>query len=546
MRLGILLVLLLALPAVSQERRLVRLENTAGGLRAVISPETDYTVFRRHEYRVEGLSLAPHAGPVRLLASFQGDRAKVRPGRAPAVLALEGSQAWRGRMRARLVSPGRVRLELGAGQTLEAELAETGNPPGETFWLTATCVRREGRWLALDPIFEKLEERTLKAGRVRLAAQLSEQFLDHSVKEFLYGHRHQLGWSSQDGSSSFRIADAGVTLLDCAPGQLRFYGTVTGQVAAIPVGAAQWEIAAHPRFEHGQLAFSLTPGSLRMRITRPVSMEAPPVWLEPLRELLQNLLGQSLKMPIPGAYAPSILETGILSPQDLEKMAIWTVPTGDRRSAFAVLAAPAAHSAEGPDLLRSRIRAPAEFCLSLSPEALTAALKRTVPRLLPLRRALPPEAQVKERIFIFTLRIREVEFTALDLAYRSRDGRGSFSIEDAVLQVYWDLGVSSGVEPGLRLKGYSDVIAAPGTPLRLQLQPDIQYLEFLSPHILSRSPAEQQALRERILAGVRGTRLDLPLPSRLPVPPLSGRAGLDLVGLEALPEELVIQGRLLP
>jgi len=227
---------------------------------------------------------------------------------------------------------------------------------------------------------------------------------------------------------------------------------------------------------------------------------------------------------------------------------VLTLPTGDRRTSLVVVAGPTTPGVRdsGPDLFRDRLREPGGFAVALSAEAMSDVLKREAPSLLPLRQALPPQARVRQSVLFMQLEIDAVDITELQLDYRADQGRGVLGIQDLVANVHWRLGPFSGWEPGARLGGVAALESRPGPPLSLVFRPELEKIEFLSKHLRSRSPEEQEHLRRQVAEGLRAVPLDLLLPSRMPVAALGPGAVLELLDFQPWAEELVLQGRWMP
>ncbi len=545
-RILLVLIVVLGLPALAEERRLVVLHRGLLSTEAEISPSFDYTVPRTRRWVVEGdptlLGLLGSGTRVRLRGDFAGDRVLLSAplGSRPTALAVTGQELWRGCMQARVVSedPPTVLLDSKisarlALETPEEEAAWQSFRSQPEFSLTGNYV--DGT--LYDPLFAPADRPEARAGPVRVIAQLSETFLNRCLQAFLATHKKQLSWSDPSQSTRFEVSRIGATLLDCGPGQLRFFGLVKGSVffqgKSVGEMEGEWGVVAEPRFSGGQLRVDLVPNTLEMRLIRPLHLPVPPGWTAGLQSILAQQLGSGVSLPVPGAYAPDLDRSGILSSSD--ELGVWTAPTGDRRTGFLAVAGPVSEG-PGPNLLENRLSGQ-EFVVALSPEAVNAALERNVPGMLPIKRPIPQHLRMTQNILLFKLEVTDVIVTSLSLRYEN----GLFRILDSVVNVHWKLaGLFQGDEPGARLQGTATLLSGQGGHIRLK--PDFESLEFLSRHILDRSQSEQEAIRARTLAGLSTLELDFLLPSKLPVRELL--RSLELVDVMALSDELRLLGRL--
>ena len=563
---GLILAALLALalalgePAQARpDRRLVVVQSGS----AWILPAMDSTVYLPRRYALRG--------DVDVLAAFEGLAVRLegtwgegevlvpfpRPGASPAALAAPAGSS-RGCLQAEVlsISPGKARLDLGAGRKQEVDLEWEGEPPaawtalspGSLCTLTATVAGSR----AFD--LEVAQPRLTYAhrGPVRVLAQLGEAFLQQALTRYRKAHPEAFRWRDPDGSTQLEVADLGLTLLGCQPGQLRLYGAVTGSTEVLgqrlPEVQGQWEALAVPVPVGAELELQLVPGSLRLRMTRPWALSIPSEWSSGLQLLLSAGLAGGFRLPVPGAYWKDLVASGAIRAEDLSKMQVLTLPTGDRRTALVVVAGPVEPGMEksGPDLFRDRLREPGGFAVALSAQAMDDVLDRQVPPLLPLRQVLPPQAQVRQPVLFLQLVIDQVEVRELALDYQADQGRGVIGVERLVAYVHWKLGPFSGWEPGARLAGRAGVESRPGPPLSMVIHPDVSEVEFLSDHIRKRSQQEQQALRQRVIEGLRSVPLDVLLPSQTPVAALGPGAVLELLDFQAWDTELVLQGRWMP
>jgi len=466
--------------------------------------------------------------------------------------------ATRGRLQGEVLSltPPRVRLAMGGGQHQEVNLHWEGQPPAE--WsalapgslctLDATVAGSE----AMDVRVAPPRQDHARRGPVRVLAQLGESFLQEALTRFRASHPQAFQWTDPEGRTRLEVSDLGMTLLDCAPGQVRLYGSLTGTTRLLghqmPRIEGHWEVLSRPTLVGAELEFDLVPDSLRLRITRPLALALPEEVSANLQALLAAGLAQGFRVPVPGVYWKDLVSSGAVRASDLSRMEVLTLPTGDRRTGLVVVAGPTTPGVRdsGPDLFRDRLREPGGFAVALSAEAMSDVLKRQVPSLLPLRQALPPQARVRQPVLFMQLEIDAVEITELQLDYRADQGRGVLGIQDLVANVHWRLGPFSGWEPGARLRGVAALESRPGPPLSLVFHPELEKIEFLSKHLRSRGEEEQERLRRQVAEGLRAVPLDLLLPSHMPVAALGPGAVLELLDFQPWAEEMVLQGRWMP
>ena len=541
------------------ERRLVVLRSGT----AVASPDRDFTRCLEGRYTLKGNVDTLHrldGLAVRLLGEWGEEEVLVpgpRPG-GPLPALLAPPDATRGRLQAEVLSvePPRARLDLGAGRRRDVDLEWEGPAPpawtalsrGSLCTLEATLTGSK----ALDVRVGAPRSASARRGPVRVVAQMSEGFLQAAVTRYRKAHPEPFRWTDPQGSSSLEVSELGLTLLDCAPGQVRLFGALTGSATVLgtrlPDVEGQWEVVAVPVPQGAELELDLVPGTLRVRLARPLHLAVPAGWSARVQALLEAGLDQGFRLPVPGAWWKDLVATGALRASDLSRMEVLTRPTGDRRTGLVVVAGPVEPEARdsGPDLLRDRLRDPEGFAVALSAAAMNDVLDRQVPGLLPLRQALPPQARIRQSVLFLELVIDAVEVSELDLDYLADEGRGVLGINRLTANVHWSLGPFSGWEPGARLKGRAWVESRPGPPLALVAHPDVSEVEFLSEHLRSRSAEEQQVLRKRVADGLRAVPLDVLLPAQAPVAALGPGAVLELRDFQALAEELVLQGRFMP
>lgn len=543
----VLTLLLAVLPAAAEERRLVVIHRGLLNAEAEIAPSFDYTVPRTRRWSIEGdpavIALLTDGARVRLRGDFGRDvvRVTTRLGQEPAALPVTGQTLWRGRLQATVISASPPTVQLEKGPRAELVLATSDEQAAWSRWSSSGAFTLEGNFVdgrLYDPVFSEPFRPVATAGPARVVCQLSEVFLDRCLEAFLAVHRKELSYQDPYQATRFEVSRLGATLLDCGPGQLRFFGQLRGQLffQGKPVGDCQgeWEVVVAPRFEQGALKVAVVPNTLGLRLTQPLHLPVPPDWAGALQGLVVSQLGSGVSLPVPGAYAGDLERSGVLSAGD--RLGVWTAATGDRRTGFLSVAGPVTEGAPGPNLLENRLGGQ-EFVVALSAEAINLALQRNLPGMLPMRRPIPKSMGLSQDVLIFKLQVTEAVVTALSMSYQN----GLFRISDMVLNVHWKLaGIFQGDEPGARLTGTAALVSGQGGHLRIR--PAIETLEFLSPHILERSPQEQEAIKARALAAVSTLELDFLLPNSLPVAELARK--LELVDVQALPDELRFLGRL--
>lgn len=500
---------------------------------AIVTPELDRTVYLPQRYSLKGQVDTLHrleGLTVRLLGEWGDGQVVVPPpkvGDPSVVQAVAG--AWRGRIPAEVlqVDPLRVRTAEGDLDVVLQAGERAALQPGSLLTLVATVQGRQ----AVDARVEAPLLAHARRGPVRLLTQVTEGFLNRALAGYRKSHPEQFTWKA------LTVRELGVTLLGCAPGRVRLYGAVVGATEVLgqklPEVEGEFEIVATPVFQGAELEFQPVPDTLQLRMVRPLRVPVPPSWSGGLQTLLKD---QQFRVPVPGPYWKDLVDSGVVRAEDLAKLEVLTLPTGDRATSLLVVAGPVQGvSDSGPDLLRNRVRSADGFAVALSDEAMDDVLRRNVPPLLPIRRDLPQEARITQNILFLRLVIDAVEISELQLDYR----RGVVGIEALTANVHWSLGPFSGWEPGARLAGTAAVSSRPGPPLSMVIHPDVTRIEFLSSHIRDRSAEEQEELRKRVADGLRSIPLDVLLPSQMPV---QGLGVLELLDFQALPEELVIQG----
>lgn len=542
-----LCIIFLLAPVLAEERRLVVIHKGLLSSEAEVRPEFDYTVPRARRWTLEGdpavIGLLGDGVKVRLRGDFSGTRVSLgnRIGTEPTALPVTGGVLWHGRLQATVVSQSPPVVQLESGIRAPLSLSTPQEQAEWARWSAAGRFTLEGNFIdgtLYDPQFSEPFAPAVSAGPFRVLCQMSEGFLDRCLQAYLAAHKSQLSYTDQSHTTRFEVSRMGATLLDCAPGQLRFFGQLRGQLffQGQEVGncLGEFELVVQPRFEQGSLKVQVVPNSLHLRMTEPLSLPVPADWAGALQALITSQLGSGVSLPVPGAYARDLEKSGVMSASD--RFGVWTAPTGDRRTGFLTVAGPVVENAPGPNLMENRLGGQ-EFVVALSDEAINRALEKNIPGLLPIRRPIPKNLRLKQDILIFKLEVTEVVVTDLKMRYEN----GLFHILDSVINVHWKLaGIFQGDEPGARISGTAALLSGQGG--HIKLKPTLESLTFLSKHITDRSPAEQEAIKAKALAGLSTLELDFLLPSSLPVPDLARK--LELVDVLALPTEIRLLGRL--
>ena len=546
-RIFLCLILLLALPLLGEERRLVVIHRGLLSAEAEVSPDWDYTVPRTRRWAVEGdptvIALLGDGVKVRLRGDYSGDKVRIVNGigLSPAALPVTGGTLWRGRLQATVISASPPTVQLEKGIKARVELTTPEEQAEWARWSAAGAFTLEGNYVdgtLYDPIFSEPFAPSATAGPVRIVCQLSEDFLDRCLEAYLAAHRNQLSYQDPSKTTRFEVFKIGATLLDCGPGQLRFFGQLRGQLffqgKSVGDCLGEWEVVVQPVFSQGSMRVQVVPNTLHLRLTQPLYLPVPPDWAAGLQAIVTSQLGSGVSIPVPGVYAKDLERSGVWGPKD--RLGCFTAPTGDRRTGFLSVAGPVTDGAPGTNVLENRL-AGQEFVVALSDQAINTALERNIPGMLPMRRPIPKNSRPSQDILVFKLEVTEVIVTELSLRYES----GMFRIGNAVVNVHWKLaGLFQGDEPGARITGTAALLSGQGGHIRLK--PAIETLDFLSPHILERSQPEQEAIKGRVLAGLSTLELDFLLPNSMPVKDLARK--LELVDVQAMPTELRFLGKL--
>lgn len=542
-------------------RMLVFLKKTTlGDSYAEVYPESNYSEFLAHRYRLDGAdpsvvsNLSNAEGlPVRVLGTVKDDLLSLSRNSLsgpPSLLAVSGDfTAWRGKMPAKVAaaSPPTVTLNLGRGQAVNATLdlqtdAErqgfSQHSSGSDFLLTGTALTAaDGKVTLCDLEFGDWRPATSQVA-ASAVLQGSEDFLEHAANSFLNGHSDM--FSGGDGKVRFFVSDIGTTLIGCQPGQIRLYGRLAATHTGLDVLGANAEVVCAASMVKGRLQLTPVPGSLQVRVDYPLYGAMPATWTHNLETMAGTQYSGGVSLPVTDAFSQQILQSGVAVQSQLDGIQLATQPTGDRRTALVSLAVPAATGSAAPpvDILKNRVAAPGEFTLAVSEDTINTTLKQKIPPMLPIVRPIPAAYQKQGSVSL-----TEVEIPELDLAF----SKGQFVINNCVVNVHWSLGPFSGVEPGARFKGTASV-SGTGNPAKIGLHLHIDQLDFLSTRITGMPPNEQQDLKNKLIKAMQEYTLELPPPPDIMVQMLSPQTRLVLTGASGTPDpsELLIHGRLDP
>lgn len=380
----------------------------------------------------------------------------------------------------------------------------------------------EGRFFDLN-VFPVVRQE-VKAGPVKVIAQMSEPFINRCLQAWLVAHRGQLTWSDPTRTTRFEITRIEAGLIQNKPRQVKFFGKLKGELylSGRKVGAAlgDWEAVLTLEFSQGQLRLEVLPDTLKVQITDPVRLPVPPGWAVGLQFLLGAKFGLGVTLPVPLVYAEQLALCGLRA---TDPLGVWTLATGDRRQGLLVVAGPPNEGAPGPNLFERRMGMN-EFAVTLSGEAVNAALDQHLTRHLPFTRPVPPELSGQAT---------EVTVTRLVLRYEGQH----FRILDAEGSVRGDFPDG---EMEARLMGVAEVVS--GRLGRIKLKMTIESVVFLSKSIYDMSPEAQDMVREQTRAALSELELDFLLPNRLMVKELARQ--LELVDVQTAPDELRFLGRL--
>ncbi|MFN8609568.1 MAG: hypothetical protein U0931_18660 [Vulcanimicrobiota bacterium] len=514
--------------AQSPERKLVFLRSQGLSSWAESDPRFDYSCYLPRRYNLQGLedslvkAVASSGGlPARLLGLYQGDQVQVpaanlrtEPPLLP--LSLTVRDPWRG-----VVALRQHQLAFVPGQW--QSYAGVSGDDG-LYQVTAWS---EGGQLHLQDLtpLGPIPPATILQGPLR--GVVSEGFLDRSLQLFRQAHP-QLFRVTQPV-----VCEIGALGLTTIPGHLRAYGSLNGQINGLgKLVEGEWEAPLQLELQSGYARLKLAPQGQSMRLTRPIFAEVPQSWADQLTGLTEKIFSTSVTLPVPGAYLQPLLESGLVTPPELEQLRILPAGWGDRRSGCLMLTSGA--GAGPPEQLA--LAASDGFALGLGADALNRGIARSLR--LPIRVDLPGAGLPSPRVLIFRVQLKQAEIQQLNLRYQD----GAFRFDPCVLAVAWEMGPLSGLEPGARVVGSAVPVLENG---RLLLKMNIEQLDFLSPQILQQSPPEQQRIRQQILDGLQATPLPLPLPTRLSTE-VHPQAQLLITALDPRPDALWLAGRWTP
>jgi len=543
-------------------RMLVFLKKTSlGDSYAEVYPSSNFSEFLAHRYRLDGADPAVVSNlsnaeglPVRVLGTIKDDQLSLSRNSLagpPSLLAVSGGgSVWRGKIPAKVISanPPTVALDLGRGQTVNATLdlqtdAERQGlsrySSGSDFLLTGTALTGpDGKVTLCDMEFADWRPASSQVTAATVV-QGSEDFLEHAANAFLNGHSDL--FSGGDGNVRFFVSDIGTTMIGCQPGQIRLYGRLAATHTGLDVLGANAEVVCAASMAKGRLQLTPVPGSLQVRVDYPLYGAMPASWTSNLERIAGTEYSGGVSLPVTDAFSKQILDSGVMVQSQLDGLQLATQPTGDRRTAFVSLAAPAAAGAAAPsvDILKNRVAAPGEFTLAVSEDTINTTIRQKVPPMLPIVRPIPKEYQNQGGVSL-----TEVEIPELDLGF----SKGQFVINTCVVNVHWSFGLFSGVEPGARFKGTASVSGAGTNPTKIGLHLHIDQLEFLSTRITGMPPNEQQDLKDKLIKAMQEYTLEIPPPPDIMVNLLSPQTRLVLTGASGTPDpsELLIHGRLDP
>lgn len=513
--LGILL--LLVAPLLAQETRLVRVESHPLGTLLVVEPSFDFTVAHRQVYALpKGWSMLDgfKGQKIRLRADYEREQVRFDPLSPPAQPAP--ADAWRGEMA----------LESRGNQLYSAELGRTFPPYGKpgiyrlTVWSDGCSdPMRVGD---LPPPVEV---------RSPLVVQVSEHLLEESLMELLLAHPQ--GFELAAGS--LRINRLGATLLG---GQPRLIAELQGQVGGTPWVQLVASVPAKLQFRRSRLLLLPDLARIEFEVLVPYRWSLPREWTGLVADYLQGLMGQGLELPVPEIYARELVQSGLITEDQVDNFRLQPVITGDRRHNELLLYI---DEPSAPLWAYEPLRHPHELGVSLSSQAFERIAAHQLSQFLPYRVKLPREAQPTKQVFIFTVRVKEVTLNTLELAYQ----QGRLLFNRASFDLHWDAGLVNGVEPGASVWGSLKPVVVGRTPLRWQVEPEVTRVQFLSPRFKKLSAREKEKIIADLRTALRSTPLEVPLAPRVPVPALSFRAGLELTDMEAQTDFLKFRGRLI-
>lgn len=528
---GALLWLLLANLAWCQspERKLVFLRTQGTSSWAESDPSFDYSCYLPRRYTLQGLeeslikATASMGGlPTRLLGVYQADKVQVaRPSlriEPPLLpLSLTVRNPWRGV----------VALRKGGREMAPVpdqwQPCLAANAPDGLYQVTAWS---EGGQVHLQDLAALGPVPAPSQLQGPLRAVVSEAFLDHTMLLYRQAHPQLFRFAEPGGRAGFELSSLGLTTI---PGHLRAYASVNGQIQGLgKLVEGEWEAPLQLELQGGYARVKVAPQGQTVRLVRPLFAEMPQSWADQLSAMAQRIFSTPLAVPVPGAYLQPLLNSGLITPAELEGLRIDPAGWGDRRSGCLLLSSgPASAPPE-----QVALAAPQGFALGLGGEALNRGIAQSMR--LPMRVDLPASGVPSPQVLIFKIKLKQLEIQQLNLRYQA----GAFRFDPCVLAVAWEMGPLSGLEPGARVVGSAVPTLENG---QLQLRMKIEQLDFLSPQILDKSPEEQQRLRAQVLDALQRAPLPLPLPTHLPTE-IHPQAQLQITRVEAQPDALWLAG----
>jgi len=523
------------------ERKLVHLKRQTLSTWAESHPLFDYTCYLPRRYTPSGLDssllkAASNAGglPVRLLGHFSGDKVVIpKPEQllesVLLPLSLQAYQPWRGIVALR--ANGRQMAKVTA-QVWEPCSLEGGSAVAEGLY-EVTGWGRAGQTVltdlkALGPV------PPAAALQGPLLALVSEGFLRRTMELYRLAHPQQFRWNEPTNNAGFEISELGLTTIRPP---LRAFASLKGHLAGLgTLVEGEWEAPVALDLKDGWVRLQLVPSGQQVRLVKPIFAEVPQSWSNAVVQMVNQVLGSQVAVPIPGAYLQQFLATGLATQAEIDSLRVDSGSWGDRRSGSLWLSGQPPEPGSGPPNELAWV-APEGFGLAISGISLNRCFRQWLPQQLPMEVDIPKGSVPSPKVLIFTLQLHKMEIKSLQLTY----DRGAFQFDNCEVAVHWRLGPLSGVEPGARLAG-SAIPALEGNPPRLALRFQISQMDFLSPQILKQSAAEQAKLRQQILQGVQGTPVALPIPALLATQ-VHPQARLELVGLRPEASHLWLLGR---
>jgi hypothetical protein len=554
------------------QRRLAKIARTPAGLVAEIEPEFDYTQYLPRRYRIEGVepkiveALATQDGlPVRLRGRYFQDRVLVvdtEPGQEPPILplptaardllrnrtALTGGapnrSCWRGRVRVlrKVAGPkDRVELETLDGSNWTAEI-RFPNPQKRSqwqaaqlpCWIEATCWKSGSECVAEDVDLlgtggASGSEIKPLAGSIQL--MMGELFLEAATQKFRQANPGRFSGQDPSGTLQIGLDRAGFSLQgqdwskDTSP---RFFGTFSSQLnsgsagqAALDLLEGQWEFPVRVQLNRGTLTFqgvtkagNQVDQPFKVRLTKPLFLEAPTLLTQSIQGVVQAIF-PAFNFSLPAALKQQLLDSGLLTQSDLDRLQLSLVQKGDRRSNILKLSNQGSQAGE----IHAPTQLSDDMSLFLGSESINRCLTSQVPKYLPYRQRLNPEVAQGPTILFLKLELEQIEIQSIKVRYVERQGQGQLAFDDCVSSVSWKLGPLQGVEPGAKISGFLRLEPSNGpNPSLPEGKLEVTKFEFLSSHILAVPVAQQNDLKSKILDGLTKLPLKLPDDGRWTVP----------------------------